>query len=234
MTDSHPVTRHSVRIAVSDTGSPGAAPMDFLHPLGERGSDWDGVVLDRFAPAHRTITLDLRGHGTSDWPGTYSCSLMTDDVEDVLDQLGVGAVFLVGHSLGGAVAFELAARRPDLVRALIVEDVAPSHGQPARPVPTRPDVDLPFDWDVVVAIRAEVDAGDPQLWEAIAGIQTPTLIVAGGPSSNVDQHHLAEAASRVGDGTIRTVEAGHYVHRERPDEFCDVVTAWLADIDTSH
>ena len=231
MTDSHLETRQSVRIAESDTGSPDARPMVLLHALGEQGSDWDGVVLDRFAERYRTITLDLRGHGASDWPGDYGFRLMADDVEDVLDQMAVSGVVLVGHSLGGAVAYEVAVRRPDLVRVLVVEDAAPPQGQPARPVPDRPDADLPFDWDVVLAIRAEVDRGDPQLWEDVAAIRVPTLIVAGGGDSTVDQGQLAEVARRVGDGTIRTLPVGHYVHRERPDEFCDVVLGWLAEVE---
>jgi pimeloyl-ACP methyl ester carboxylesterase len=151
-------------------------------------------------------------------------------VEQVLDALGLVQVVLVGHSLGGAVAFELASRRPDLVSALVAEDVSPSLGRPSRPVPDRPQVDLPFDWAAVVAIRAEADRGDPAQWSALSRLAVPTLIVAGGPTSTLEQSTLAQAAELIPSGSIVTLDAGHYVHRERPDEFCDAVLGWLDDI----
>lgn len=69
--------------------------------------------------------LDLRGHGGSDWPGTYSFQLMHDDVRDVLDQLGLGTVTLIGHSMGGTVAYLAVMRQPGRVGRLIVEDAPP-------------------------------------------------------------------------------------------------------------
>ena len=231
VTDSSVTTASGVRIACSELGVEGGPLVVMLHALGERGSDWDGTVRDRFAQSCRTLTLDLRGHGASDWPGEYSVALMSGDVEQVLDGLGVTGVVMVGHSLGGAVAFDLVERRPDLVRALVAEDVAPTGPRAPRPVPARPEAALPFDWDVVVAIRAEADRGDPRLLDALADIRTPTLIVAGGPQSTVDQGLLEQAASRLPHGTLRTVASGHYVHREQPEAFCDVVLEWLAELD---
>jgi 3-oxoadipate enol-lactonase len=114
---------------------------------------------------HRAITIDLRGHGRSDWPGEYSVSLMPDDVGAVLDGLGLRDVARVGHSLGGEVAFDVAARRPDLVSVLVDEDFATPQPQPARVMPTRPDSELPFVWDALVAIRTEMDDPGLRLWD---------------------------------------------------------------------
>lgn len=222
-------TAAGVRIVGTESGVGVGRPLVLLHALGEQGGDWDGIVRERFDRRFRTIALDLRGHGRSDWPGDYSVDLMSRDVAEVLDLRGVADAVVVGHSLGGAVGFDLAVRRPDLVAALVAEDVAPPEGGAPRPAPAKPAEDLPFDWDVVVSIRAEVDAGAPGLWDALPELRAPTLIVAGGPSSTVDQERLADAARRLPSGTVRTLESGHYVHRARPQEFTDLVLDWLTE-----
>ena len=115
----------AVRLAYQVSGPPGAPPMVLLHGLGERGASW-GPVLGALAVRFRVYALDLRGHGDSDWPGSYSFELMAGDVASLLDRLGLGAVTLVGHSMGGAVAYRVAMSRPDLVGRLIVEDAPPA------------------------------------------------------------------------------------------------------------
>ena len=224
--DREVVTASGTRVAFAEDGIESGRPMVLLHGLGESRADWDGV-LGRLGQSHRTIAFDLRGHGRSDWPDSYSVALMSHDVEHALDALPVSDAVVVGHSLGGMVAFDLTARRPDLVHALVVEDVAPPQAQPPRPEPVRPDVELPFDWDVVVAIRAETDAGDAGLWAALENIHVPTLIIAGGPDSTMDQGRLLDAARRLPHGTLKTLEAGHHIQRARPDAYCDLLLDWL-------
>lgn len=68
------------------SGDPGAPAMVLLHALGEQAATWDEVVA-RFATQFRVVALDLRGHGASTWPGTYSFTLMRGDVLGVLDAL---------------------------------------------------------------------------------------------------------------------------------------------------
>lgn len=68
---------------------------------------------------HRTVTVDLRGHGDSDAPhADYSVETLATDVAHVCDALGVERAVIVGHSLGGAVGVHLAATQPDLVAAV--------------------------------------------------------------------------------------------------------------------
>jgi pimeloyl-ACP methyl ester carboxylesterase len=65
---------------------------------------------------HRVVSIDLRGHGDSDAPRQrYTIDLLADDVGWVCEQLGLQPAVIVGHSLGGLVALQLAAARPDLV-----------------------------------------------------------------------------------------------------------------------
>jgi hypothetical protein len=79
------------------SGETSAPPVVLLHALGEDAGSWDKVAA-RFATQFRVVALDLRGHGTSSWPGHYSFLLMRDDVLGVLDALDLSDVVLVGHS----------------------------------------------------------------------------------------------------------------------------------------
>ena len=66
---------------------------------------------------HRVVAIDLRGHGDSDAPAQrYTIDGLADDVRWICERLGIERTVVVGHSLGGLVALELAAGRPDLVR----------------------------------------------------------------------------------------------------------------------
>lgn len=85
------------------SGDPGAPAIVLLHALGEQPETWDEVAA-RFATRFRVVAIDLRGHGASTWPGTYSFSLMRDDVLGALDALDLHDLVLVGHSMGGTVA----------------------------------------------------------------------------------------------------------------------------------
>jgi len=199
--------------------------MVLLHALGERGANWAPVTA-WFAERFRVFALDLRGHGDSDWPGTYSFQLMCDDVLGVLDQLGLGAVTLAGHSMGGTVAYLVAMQRPDRVERLIVEDVPPPVPRD-RAVPARPAEPLDFDWAVVPAIISQVNEGDPASWDGLGTITAPTLLIGGGPQSHIPQDKLAAVAARIPRCDLVTIPAGHQVHEARPAEFASTVLNWL-------
>lgn len=123
-------------LAVYSAGLPaGEAPtMLHLHGLTDSGRAWPEAVRhwgDRF----HVVSYDARGHGssprfTADQRAGHPGEVMVDDALALLDQLDRPVV--VGHSLGGAVALAAAVRRPELVRALILED--PASLGPEEPV----------------------------------------------------------------------------------------------------
>jgi len=132
-----------LRLACYRGGEPDAPPLVLLHALGEDSTSWEEVA-DRLAPHFSLLAVDLRGHGASDWPGSYSHELIRDDILGVLDAVGLHDVVLIGHSLGGAVAYLIAMQQPERVTRLVVEDVVPPFPH-ERPVRDRPDTPLPFD-----------------------------------------------------------------------------------------
>jgi pimeloyl-ACP methyl ester carboxylesterase len=97
-----------------------------LHGLTGRGAHWTSTAR-ALAPRYRAIALDQRGHGRSAKPdGAYSRDAYVSDAEAVVEQLGLAPVVLVGHSMGALTAWQLAARRPDLVSALVISDMRAS------------------------------------------------------------------------------------------------------------
>jgi pimeloyl-ACP methyl ester carboxylesterase len=200
-------------------------PMVLLHGLGERAADWDPVRA-ALAADHTTYAVDLRGHGDSDWPGEYSHDLIEADVVALLDLLGLASVVLVGHSMGGSVAFRIAARRPDLVGRLVIEDVIPPFPR-TRAIPQRPDRELDYDWAAVPALMGEASTHDPSAWEELATIRARTLVVSGGTASHLPDERVAEVVHRIPRCDLIAIEAGHHVHAKAPAEFADAVVGWL-------
>lgn len=111
---------------------PGRPRFAFLHGLFGQGRNWQAIAKALTGDG-ASLLVDLPDHGHSPWSDGFSYVGMADAVADALaDRLGTDpSVVLVGHSMGGKTAMTLALRRPDLVRGLIVVDIAPddsSHG----------------------------------------------------------------------------------------------------------
>lgn len=158
----------------------------------------------------------------------YSLELMRDDLLDALDELGLVDACLVGHSLGGMVAYLAAGQQSAAIGRLVLEEAPPPRRPtPAREVPEEPAADLPFDWDVVPAIYAQRNEPDPRWWDALASISIPTLVIAGGAKSHVDQQQLAEMADQFANGHLVTIDGGHGVHTDRPEAFVEAIAAFL-------
>ncbi|MER5934034.1 alpha/beta hydrolase [Streptomyces sp. NPDC002054] len=229
MADHHVIDVGGVRLAYQVSGPPDAPPLVMLHALGEDATDWD-IVAPVFARSRRVYALDLRGHGRSDWPGTYSLQLMRDDVLGFLDALALDRVDLVGHSMGGIVAYVLAEDCPQRVDRLVLEDV-PIPRPREQTTPARPDGKLTFDWDMVLAVRRQIDTPDAGWLERLSRITAKTLVVAGGPRSHVSQEGIAELARRVPHGRVVTIPAGHLIHKSEPMEFTKAVLEFLQSQD---
>jgi pimeloyl-ACP methyl ester carboxylesterase len=110
------------RLAVRTLGESGPRVV-FVHGLFGQGKNWTTIARG-LADSHRVTLIDLPNHGHSPWTDRVDYLDMAELVATELEQLGE-PVTLVGHSMGGKVAMQLALRRSELLRALVVVDIAP-------------------------------------------------------------------------------------------------------------
>jgi len=121
-------TSDDVRLAYVDLGGSGT-PILALHGAYGRGRSLLGLT-DQLGPGYRLIALDQRGHGLSDHPVDYGREAFIADAAALIEHLDLGRAAVVGHSLGGVTGYQLAARRPDLVSAVVVVDAPITHHTP--------------------------------------------------------------------------------------------------------
>jgi pimeloyl-ACP methyl ester carboxylesterase len=122
---------HRARLCCVDFGGEGA-PVLLLHGLAGRASEWHSTAEWLTQQGH-VFALDQRGHGQSEQGlDDYSRDAYVNDVIVVIQQLDLAPVILIGQSMGGQNAYLVAARRPDLVRALIVVEARPG-ADPSTP-----------------------------------------------------------------------------------------------------
>lgn len=136
-----------VALSYLDAGGDGT-PVVALHAYFMEAGTWT-LLAEALAPEWRVIALDQRGHGHSDKPTDLSWDAFIGDLEALLDHLGLlKKVILIGNSLGGTVAFRFAARRPDRVHAMVIEE------SPAVQVS---DLDFMRAWDGIFPTRASLE-----------------------------------------------------------------------------
>jgi pimeloyl-ACP methyl ester carboxylesterase len=92
------------------------------HGLFGSARNW-GVIAKRLSDVFHVSVVDMRNHGQSPRAATQSYPDMAEDLAEVLTRIGPSAV--LGHSMGGKAAMVLALSRPDLVKQLVVADIAP-------------------------------------------------------------------------------------------------------------
>lgn len=100
-------------------------PVLLVHGLGSSTEDWEPQV-DALAREFTVIAYDVRGHGRTAKPAqAYSVAQFAADAAALIAALGTGPVHVVGLSMGGMIAFQLAADHPELVRSLVIVNSGP-------------------------------------------------------------------------------------------------------------
>jgi pimeloyl-ACP methyl ester carboxylesterase len=127
----HEGERDGVRLACAE--HPGLGPpVVLLHGLAGYAGEWEPTAA-ALAPAYRVLVPEQRGHGRSARrPADVSGSAFAADVAWWLERIAAAPAVVAGQSLGGQVALLVAARRPELVRGLVVAEATPGF-DPAAP-----------------------------------------------------------------------------------------------------
>lgn len=100
-------------------------PLLFINGLGSSTRDWEKQVA-LFSKRYQVITFDVRGHGKSEKPpGPYSVQLFAADTAELIKSLDIDRAHVVGISMGGMIAFQLAINAPNLVKSLVIVNSGP-------------------------------------------------------------------------------------------------------------
>lgn len=100
------------------------APLVVIHGLFGSARNWAGICR-ALADVRQVHALDLRNHGSSPWSEQMNYPLMAEDVAEYITGRGLAPCDVLGHSMGGKTAMQLALTHPELLERLIIVDIAP-------------------------------------------------------------------------------------------------------------
>lgn len=206
------------------------------------------------APNWRVIALDQRGHGYSDHAKTYTREDYIQDLLALFAYLDLPSAVLLGNSLGGVNAYQFAARYPERVRALIIEDIGAEVSADTRFVlawsgffGSREDLAnkvgprfLPYlkdsfrhtseGWRLAFEpeeMLVSQDALNGNHWVDWLATSCPALLIRGRDSQITTRAHIEEMVERRSNSRLVTLDGGHVVHLDNPSGFRNTVQEFL-------
>lgn len=178
-----------------------------IHGFPQDWYEWREVMA-RLAPRFSVVAVDLRGVGGSAAPGTgYDAAGMATDVAELVEGLGVGPVHVVGHDVGGWVAYALTRLRPDLVRSVVIMETL----LPGIEPPGTPPIEVPL-WHGQFHMVPELPEALVQGREAAYFRYFFDIGTAGDVVTDADIEHYAAAY-----GDLPHLHAAFEMYRAIPD-----------------
>lgn len=227
----------------------------FLHGAGSTAAVWKRQ-LEHFAAKHSPVAFDWPGHGRSSGTEALgSVEAYADFTIALLDRLGIANAVLVGTSMGGLVALDIALKSPRHAAALILESTGARISLSDESVETWRKVmtgrapqpfgnagygdDVPFEvmregWELQVRTDPRVRYFDLVAVRAadysarLGAVTQPTLVVHGSKDTiATPADSAALAAGIAGAERVEITGGGHYLYRERPAELHAAIDAFL-------
>jgi len=245
------ITVDGSRLSYLDFGGPGR-PLLALHGHFNEGRTFAHLARTLF-PDWRVVAPDQRGHGFSDRGPDFSREGYIHDAVALIAHLDLDQAVVLGHSLGGVNAYQLAARHPSLVRALIIEDIgaeieddlsfclawphrAASRtalveqlGDSARYL-TDAIREYPDGWGLAFRPQDMVTSMgrlNGNHWDDWLSTDCPTLLIHGTMSDTLTGEHAKAMAARRPNTHLAELATGHTVHETDPAGFAAVVRTFL-------
>jgi pimeloyl-ACP methyl ester carboxylesterase len=251
----HEYQHDGLMLSYLDAGG-GGQPLVALHAHWMEGQTFAPLAA-ALAPEWRIIALDQRGHGHSEHAASYTRENYLGDLDSLFTHIGLGEAVLLGNSLGGVNAYQFAARHPERVRALVIEDIG---------VEIADDTSFALAWGGVFKTRGDlVNCVGPRFlpylqdsirqvaggwrlafdptdmvasqgflngdhWQDWLASDCPALLIRGLNSRVTTQPHLEQMALRRRNTRLELLEGGHVVHMDNPAAFHEAVRRFLRDI----
>ncbi len=105
-------------------------PFIILHGLFGQSDNWNTLARQFADAGFEVYTVDLRNHGLSPHSTIWNYQVVSDDIFELVNELKLQDIVILGHSMGGKVAMQFAIRHPELLNKLIVVDIAPKYYPP--------------------------------------------------------------------------------------------------------
>lgn len=225
-----------------------------IHGAGSNRLQWPADL--RRIPGMEMIAIDLPGHDRSPGPARDSIDDYARDVLAVLDALQHERVYLLGHSMGGAVAMTVALMQPERVRGLVLLacgaklTVAPelldadaataahllvewSWGPNANPN-QRQRHEMALHTLEPETLRTDLTACNAfDIRPRLADITAPTLVVAGEHDQMTPPRFSTYLSDHLPNATLETLPTGHMLMLEQPQLTARVVLDWLQKRNTA-
>ncbi|UCD84704.1 MAG: alpha/beta hydrolase [Deltaproteobacteria bacterium] len=225
----------------------------FVHGAGGSSFVWR-AQFDFFQRDYQTILINLPGHGDSGGEGKSSIDGYRDFVRGFLDALGLKSVWIIGHSMGGAIAISLAFNAHERLNGLVLVGtgaklkVAPMIFQALEgdfETAIRQSAQLSFAkdtaQDIIDAHIKEMLKGKPGVMindfracdkfdvrEQLPDIDLPTLIICGDEDQLTPTRYSEYLRERIKDSQLNIINgAGHMVAVEKPEEFNSILGQFL-------
>lgn len=248
-------TRDGVKLAYLDVGS-GEPALVFVHGWCSDHTFWPDQIPE-FSQRHRVVAVDLRGLGESDKPAEdSSIDQFSDDVAWLCNEIGLQKPVIVGHSMGGLIALDIARKYPELPRALVFNDAVmmpvPEQRQPLVSTtleglrsPAYKDVasnfirGFLFGPESPTALKDDIvnrmtAASQRHMHTALASLLSGDAITPGPlPAPSLFVRAATAGASedelraRYPGMEVTTVNCAHFIQMEKPAEFNAILSLFL-------